>query len=90
MFCAVQILLGIFFITIPLIKFTKNSGLLVIKKHDDPDVDPNREPNSVNYYDVSLFGGGHTISLASAFYNFVTAPQITFCYFTVLSIVVFV
>ena len=80
-----QILLGLCFITIPFIKFTKNKELsvIVIKKHDDPDADPNRAPNSVNYCDVSLFGGGQTISFPSAVYNFVTAPQIKFCYFTV-------
>jgi len=81
-------MLGLFWITIPFIKYSKNrSALSVMKKHEDPDADNAREPNSTNYYDVSLFGGRHTISLASAFYAFMTAPQIKFCYFTVKELV---
>jgi len=66
-----------------MIKYSKSKPLSVIKKTEDPDADNAREPNSTNYYDVSLCGGRHTISLAAAVYAFMTAPQIKFCYMTV-------
>lgn len=79
----VQILFGLLFIGIPFIKYSKSSDHSPVKKHEDAEVDSNREPYSTRYYQVSLCGGNNTISLYSAFIGFMNAPQVKFCYFTV-------